>query len=477
MTLLEQIKKGESKILEFKKVLPSSEKISKTIISFANMNGGKILVGITKDGGVKGLDDADPGDYADRLANIVHDMIHPVLVPEIYSYEVNNKTIIVVEIYPSNTKPHFLKSKGKLEGTYIRVGATNKQADFDYIKELERQRLNISYDEDINRSFSFESFDTDMLIKILEKNLNKSIAFEDLVNFKLIKVEKDRKYFTNAALIIMGKLDHAKIRCARFKGDTMDVFIDQKDLSGDIFTQLENAMKFLLFNINLHGEIGPDYLRRVDTYEIPPDALREALINALIHRDYVITGADIKIAVFDNTIEITSPGAFPRGITIEEILRGRSEIRNRVIARIFREAELIEQWGRGIKRIIQQCEAHDLRTPEIAESGMFVQFVFHRNNRTLDIQQVVGTVNEEQKPDAKTGRKNRTQKPDNYKNTHLHIKRIMNYLKNNKFITVSDAMNVLGLARSRTSEILGKMVKEDLIAAVGKGKATKYTIK
>ena len=160
-------------------------------------------------------------------------------------------------------------------------------------------------------------------------------------------------------------------------------------------------MIFLLANINLSGMVGADHLRRVDSYEIPPEALREALVNAIVHRDYVMSGSDIKVAVYDSRIEITSPGAFPRGITLDEVLDGRSEVRNKVIARVFKEAELIEQWGRGSQKLPRLCLEAGLQKPDIVETGMFVQVTFYRKNAALS-----------EKPDAKTGSKVRTQKPD-----------------------------------------------------------------
>lgn len=143
----------------------------------------------------------------------------------------------------------------------------------------------------------------------------------------MLKNQQGQVYLTNAAPILLGKPEHVAIKCARFKGDDNAVFIDCKELSGDIFTQLEEAMKFLLSHIHLNGELGPDHLMWIDTYEIPPDALREALVNAVVHHDYLMSDSDNKIAVYDSKIEITSPGSFPKGITLDEILSGRSEIR------------------------------------------------------------------------------------------------------------------------------------------------------
>ena len=461
MTILEQIARGEGKTLEFKAAIPTSERLAKSIIAFANIGGGKILIGVKDDGTVIGIENSEVPDYMDRIANMVHDLIHPLIVPEIYGYSLQERTIIVVEVYPSPLKPHFLKSLGKAAGVYIRVGATNKQADLEYVQELERQKLNISFDEDCCADCPEKAEIIEALKKLLAIQLRKEITEETLANLKFLKVQQGKLQLTNAAPILMGTWEHVHIKCARFKGDDSDVFIDRKELNGDLFLQLENAMKFLLANINLSGEVGADHLRLIDKYEIPPEALREALVNAIVHRDYVMSGSDIKVAVYDSRIEITSPGAFPRGITLEEVLDGRSEVRNKVIARVFKEAELIEQWGRGIRKLTRLCLEAGLKKPDIVETGMFVQVTFYRKNRT-------------QKPDAKTGRKNRMQKPDANRKTVDAQKNILAFVLDQGEITVAQAMELLGLGKSRTSEILSGMVQAGILAKRGIGKATCY---
>ena len=284
MNIIEQINKGESKSLEFKETFPLGEQLSKTIIAFANMGGGKLLIGVSNEKIVTGIKYVDPSEYHDKISNIIHDTVHPLIIPDIYSLSIGDKTIIVVEVYPSPLKPHFLKSKGKGEGTYIRVGATNKKADAEYIQELERQKINISFDEDLCREISSDEFDLNEFRRILSENLKKEISINDLLNFRLLKKHEDNTSLTNSSMIITGQFEYVRIRCARFKGNEMDIFIDQKDFVGNIFEQLENAMKFLLLNINLHGELDIDYIHRKDTYEIPPEALREAVINAIVHR-------------------------------------------------------------------------------------------------------------------------------------------------------------------------------------------------
>jgi ATP-dependent DNA helicase RecG len=129
------------------------------------------------------------------------------------------------------------------------------------------------------------------------------------------------------------------------------VFLDRKEYAGDLFTQLEQVEGFVKNHISLRGEIKG--LQRTDTYEIPEPALREALVNAVIHRDYTNQGRDIKVGVYDDIVNVVSPGGFPNTLTADALQEGRSEIRNRVIARVFKELGYIEQWGSGIQRINQ----------------------------------------------------------------------------------------------------------------------------
>jgi len=451
--------------------------LAKTIVAFTNTAGGKLLVGVTDDGIICGVDNVLLPDYMDRISNMLHDKVHPLVVPDIYSYAIEEKNIIVVEVYQSQLKPHFLKNLGKAEGTYIRVGATNKKADVEYIQELERQRLNISFDEDICLGCAENQAIIEELQDLLSARLKRTVVPENLLNLKLLKNQQGQVCITNATPILLGKPEYVAIKCARFKGDNNAVFIDRKELTGDLFTQLEEAMKFLLSNIHLNGKLGPDHLRRIDTYEIPPDALREALINAVVHRDYLMSGSDIKIAVYDSKIEITSPGSFPKGITLDEILSGRSEIRNKVIARVFKEAELIEQWGRGIQQINRLCLESGLKQPDIIESGMFVQIRFYRKEySSIDNKTKVLTGQNDRtiKTDDKSGRNDRTIKANDKINSSLHQKEVLEYLQQHDRITTVAAMQLLNLGKSRTAEILAMMAANGVIIKRGAGRATCY---
>lgn len=375
MKILDQIKNGESKTLELKEKLPDNKSIAKTVIAFANTGGGKIIVGINDKLKITGVDANSVYVLKDKIASVIFDSCSPDILPEIYTININDKLLLVIEIFRGNLMPYFLKSEGKTDGVYIRVGATNRKASPQIIEELQRHKRYVSFDEEINYDITVS--ESDMIpLKTRFAKTGKTLSDEKLRNLKLIKTDRGITYPTNALLILLGKFPHCSVKCARFKGITMEVFIDKKEYRGNIFSILENTQNFILNHINLSAKI--EGLYRTDNYEIPLIALREALINALIHRDYANFGRDIKMGVYDDIVNIVSPGALPNIVTIEDILRGRSEIRNKAIANVFKELGLIEQWGSGINRIMLACKKAELDQPKIREQGDFVDVEFYR---------------------------------------------------------------------------------------------------
>jgi len=164
------------------------------------------------------------------------------------------------------------------------------------------------------------------------------------------------------------------VKCARFKGVDMDEFIDRKEYSGNLFEILDWVISFLKNHLRLQSEIKG--LQRKDEYEIPMVAIRETLLNAIVHRDYT-RNRDIKVAVYDDMVEITSPGPLPNGITVHDISNGRSELRNKILANLFKELGYIESWGSGIARVKKICKEKAILF-SIEESGDFVRVVFVR---------------------------------------------------------------------------------------------------
>ena len=378
------IRKGEGKTLEFKETLPGGESLARTAVAFSNMAGGKIIIGIEdRTRKLIGVSENDALDFPDRIYGMIYDRCSPTIIPEVYLVNVADKKTLVVEIYPGALKPYYLKSKGREKGIYVRVGAVNKPADQEMIGELERQRQNISFDEQPLHDKNEEHIDIERLKKDFQRLSGRELTPPDLLNLRIIREEGKQRFVTVGGMMLAGREnlpEYARVKCARFKGTEMTEFIDQKEFNGLLYEQAEEAMKFAMTHIAKSGKI--EGLQRIDRYEVPLEAIREAIVNAIVHRDYSISGADIKFAIFDDRIEITSPGCLPRSLEIEDIMAGRSEIRNKVIARFFKEIGFIEQWGTGMRKMVNLCASANLPEPEFKESGLFFKIIFKKGSAT-----------------------------------------------------------------------------------------------
>lgn len=458
MELIDEIINGESKKIEFKQTLPDKSKIIKTAIAFSNVAGGKILIGIKNNKEILGISDEEVLDLPDRISNIIYDNCYPTIIPEIYIKNIEGKNILVIEIYPGNLKPYYIKSKGKLKGTYIRVGATNKPTDKEMIIELERQKRNVSFDEEILYDYDLNELDLALFMSDCSELIGKEINENDLVNLKLLKEENGIKYATNALILLANQnnyYDYSRIKCAKFKGNNVNEFIDQKEFSGPLYEQIKSAEKFTKMYIAKKGTI--QGLQRKDEYEIPIVAIREALINAVVHRDYSISGSDIKLSIFDNRLEIISPGNLPKTLNISDIKEGRSEIRNKIIARFFKEINYIEQWGTGIRRMINACKESDLEEPEFKEPGMFFKVTIIKKS-TSEVPVSTDKV---------------TISTDKLNENEF---KIIKYFENYNTITNKDVREITGLSDSGAKKVLRNMVGKYLVIAIGENKSRYYIL-
>jgi len=302
-------------------------------------------------------------------------------LPEIYIENVNGIELLVLEVNRGSLLPYYLNDKGRDQGTYIRLGATNREASVEYIQELERQRLNLCFDEQINFTVPIKSLDLTPLLERFEK-FGKPLDSDKMLNLKLTQHENGQTYATHGLLILLGYYEHVETKCSRFKGNTMAVFLDKKEYTGDLFTQLEQTELFIKNHLHLKAEILG--LQRTETYELPIPAIREALVNAVLHRNYSNFGRDIKVGIYDDILNVVSPGGLPNGLTQADLTQGRSEIRNRVLARVFKALGYIEQWGSGIQRIEFYCAEAGLSPPRLSERGDFVDWEFPRSPLEAD---------------------------------------------------------------------------------------------
>lgn len=376
---------GESKNIEYKVTLPDkSEKYMKTIVAFANTQGGKLVVGVDdKTHQIVGVENDVLFQLMDGIANAVSDSCVPQIIPDIEPQTVDGKTVVVVSVEAGKNRPYYLKSKGKDNGTYIRVAGTSRLAFPEKIKELEMEGARISWDELTCVGYPVSKDATEKLCQDIERFRKKagmtdhSVNKEQLINWKILKQSEGQLLATNAyALLTSDYFPFSKTQCAVFKGTDRAVFLDKRELEGPIYTQIEEAVDFVLRNIRLGATI--DGLVRKERYELPPEAIREMIINAHCHRN-LLDESCIQVAIYDDRLEVTSPGGLYNGLTYEEVMNGHSKIRNKGIANIFSQMGLVEAWGSGIKRILNAAEEYGLPKPRFQEFDNMFRVELFRN--------------------------------------------------------------------------------------------------
>ena len=369
--LIEEILKGESEKTEFKENTKTNTYI-KTVVAFANGNGGKIVFGVKDNREIVGVE--NEFEVMDGIINAISDSCYPMIVPDISLHTLENKTVILVEIEGGKKKPYYLKSKGMQKGTYIRSGATTRIIEEDYVlKELVLEGENKYFDQQVCHGESVSDEEIEKFCEWLEKLARKNsendteirkITRNTLLSWKVLEEKNGRIFPTNAYILLSGKENwevSRKIQCGVFKGETRSIFVDKKEFEGSIIMQLEKAYQYVLEKINLGSDIVGIY--RVDKYEIPPKSIREVIANAVIHRSYLEPN-DIQVALYDNRLEITSPGMLLSGVNVKRMKEGYSKLRNRAIASVFAYVNIIEKWGSGIPRIMNEIREYGLQEPE-----------------------------------------------------------------------------------------------------------------
>ena len=380
----ELLQQEEGKTLEFKENSKSLDRIVHTIIAFANTAGGKILIGV-KDKTKEIIGLQDPVEEEMRLANAIADSIEALFNPDIHVVSWRNKEFLLIQV-PHSVGPYYVKSKGLKKGTYIRLGSTNRLADAAIIAELQRLGENECFDEMPSTSCSIQDLDLEA-IKSYFKKVGKKFIESTAFSLHLYVKKQSKSIPSKGAILLFGKnrkevFPNATIRCVRFSGITKDEVLDHQDVDDYLPLALDKIVSFIQRNTKLRAEIGPSIRKNIAEYS--PVVVKEAVTNALIHTDYSASGSQIQVAIFDDRIEITNPGALPFGLNLQDALQGVSQLRNRVIGRCFRELELIELWGSGLKRMISQCQKSGIAIPRFEELGHFFRVtLFNRREAVL----------------------------------------------------------------------------------------------
>lgn len=380
MNLAALLKLPEGKTLEFKRELSSPIGVLRTLVAFANTAGGTLLIGVD-DGTAHVRGVKDPLALQERLANVLNDGITPSLVPDIDILPWRNTHVLAVQVYPSPLRPHFVKTAGPEAGVYVRLASTNRRADDALVAEMRRSSSGLAFDEQAMPELDSEALDFRAASECFAPL--RKLRRTDLRTLRCLVPHQRRWVPSVGGMLLFGRdlalreshFPDAWIQAGRFVGGNKTRIADSAALHGHLPTLIDLAISFVQKH-GLHGfAIGA--VRRTDTWSLPPVALREALINAVVHADYSQRDAPIRVAVFDDRVEIENPGMLAPGLTVDDMRRGISKLRNRVLGRTFQALGLIEQWGSGIQRMGSACHDAGLPEPSLEEIGTRFRVTLH----------------------------------------------------------------------------------------------------
>ena len=371
----EEILAGESEVLEFKRDVPEqSIKFIKTVVAFANGKGGMIVFGVDdKTHKIVGIKKSEVFQKADIIADTIFNSCEPKIRPIINLQEIDKRYIIVVTVPSGMQQPYYIKSRGITEGTFVRVAATTREAERYMLKELVLEGENESYDQQpIGEIVTKEEVENlcdkvyDFTAATLSKKERAALrrpTVNQLISWKLLKKEGRSLEATNGFRLLQGKNEDfpdAKIQCAVFKGRTRGDFLKRQNMEGPLFEQIESAYQFVMRNLPIQSKVKG--LFRHDTSLLPESAVREAIANAVCHRSYLIP-RKVQVALYDDRLEVTSPGTLCRDITLEKMREGMSSVRNKGIAETFIYMRSAETWGCGIPNIYKAMQESGLPEP------------------------------------------------------------------------------------------------------------------
>ena len=435
----------ESERIEYKSQM--IDDIYKEVIAFANTDGGVIYLGIDDKGNLVGIDNVD--ETYTRLTNGIRDAIVPD-VTMFVRYVLQDNKVIQIEVGEGSYKPYYLKSKGmKPAGVYVRQGASSVQASPDQIRRMIKDSDGDVFEE--MRSFAQElSFEE---AERTFKRYQVDFSEEKYIALGLRNIHDDQ--YTNLAMLLSDQCQHTT-KIAVFGDEANITFKDAKEFGGSIFKQLDESFAYLtLCNRTAATFKG---LERVELSDYPEDALREALLNSLVHRDYSYSGSII-INVNDSCIEFISIGGLMPGLSAEDIRSGISQPRNRKLAEIFHRLRLIESYGTGIRKIYalyKGCAAQ----PRIEVTPNTFKLVLPNMNA------------------AATATESAPGEPEKAPVVFTpQMKNVMEYLAEYGEMTDEDLQELLNIKKTRAYLLARQMNENGLIEIIGRGTAKKYKLK
>ncbi len=428
----------ETENIEFKTRL--TDEIYKEVIAFANADGGTIYIGIDDCGNAVGIDNVD--DTYTRITNGIRDAIQPD-VTMFVKYTLQDKQVVKITVGEGSCKPYYLRSKGlKPSGVYIRQGTSSAQASFEQIRQMIKNS-----DGDVFENM--RSMEQELTFTHAQKAFQKyNVEFGKEKYRTLGITDSSASLYTNLALLLSDQCAHTT-KVAVFGNDDKTQFRDSREFAGSVFKQLEDTFSYLkLCNKTVASFKGLD---RVERQDYPEEALREALLNAIVHRDYSFSGSII-INVNDNEMEFISIGGLVPGLSPDDIRSGISQPRNKNLAEVFHRLHLIESYGTGIRKIYNLYSNCALQPGIEVTSNTFKMILPNMNASAL-------AENKEK---------------DIFLKITPQMQTVLDFIEENGQITDAGVQELLNIKSTRSYTLMKKMANEGLILIMGRGVDKKY---
>ena len=442
----------ESETVELKEVVVDD--IKKEIIAFANCDGGKLYIGVRDDGTVIGLDNADSVSL--QISNMVRDAIKPDITMFLH-YETiveNGKNVVVVDIQRGTDRPYYLAKKGmRPEGVYVRQGYSSVPATDTAIRRMIKET-------DGDRFEAMRCLNQDLTFEATKKEFELRKTDFGAQQMRTLKLIDQDGLYSNLALLLSDQCVHT-IKVAVFQGTDQTIFKDRREFTGSLMQQMNEVYDFIDFRNQTRATI--EKLYRVDVKDYPEVAVREALLNLLVHRDYSFS-ASAFISIYEDRIEFVSIGGLMPGIDLEDVMVGISVCRNQDLANVFYRLHLIEAYGTGMGKIMKAYES------------MQVKPVIETTKNAFKI--ILPNIN------AKYETENATVKTKSGTPVTVHTEKklsdeeekILEYARKHGAITRNDVIGLLEVSASTAARVIRKMVKTNLLEQKGKARNTHYTI-
>ena len=443
----------ESETIELKETVVND--IKKTVVAFANCDGGKLYIGVQDDGTVIGVE--DPDGVSLQVSNMVRDTIRPDITMFLHYkiMEENGKKIVVVDIQRGTDRPYYLAQKGmRPEGVYVRQGNSSVPATDTAIRRMIKETDGDRFEamRCLNQELTFEAAKKEFALRKIE------FGPQQMRTLKLI--DRDNLY-TNLGLLLSDQCIHT-IKIAVFQGTDQTVFKDRREFTGSLMKQMNEVYEYIDFHNQTRATI--EKLLRIDIRDYPEIAVREALLNLLIHRDYSFSASAL-ISIYTDRIEFVSIGGLISGIDLEDILVGISVCRNQDLANVFYRLHLIEAYGTGIKKIMKAYDNFEIK-PTIETTKNAFKIILPNINAK----------HETESPSFFLAEQPINYSAERKKSLSNEEEKVLKYARIHGAVTRKDVIQLLKVSTSTAARVIKKLVKRNLLKQCGKAKNTYYTI-